>query len=894
MASQAKRRGGGQRKTATWRAVVLVILGLLACMSPCADAAVLGIDFGTEWFTVALANPGRPLDLVLNRDANRQTPSVVTVIGLERTFGSNAVAIAPRLPVNTFMAVRNLLGVQYDSEVAAAYRQQFPNKMIKDPATGVVAFEYGTATNETLTVQEIVAMQLRYAQQLVKENEGLLVKDAVFTVPSFFDRTQRQAMLDAATLAGFRTMALVNDGSAVALNYAMSGTFSKPETHLFYDMGAGKTVATVASISARSPSKHSKANKATVINVHAFASDKTLGGQEVDFIMRDLLVDKFAASNSGLASDLRGNARAMNRLLKEAKRVKTILSVNTEAVASVEGLHNGIDFRIAVSRVDLEKATAHLLPRVRAPIDSALRAANMTIGDIDSILLVGGGTRAPFVHKEIALAFGAEKISRNINAEEACVMGAVFKGATLSSHFRVRDMRLRDAMEHAVRATYSTEAKSLLGSPKQETVYLIPEFGAVGARRMIRDFRSSDLAIKFEAKTSGTSEQWNELALANIGGVSGASAKLKSKNIVSDKPEVKVVTQTNELGFFEVVKAEASFNVTNPGYSQYIEDLAAWEKESAAADAEAKAESESESETQTQTNGEGAKQKSKSKSLRSRPTPHPEIITEVVQLDINVEYRDLAKLGDEAMKKSRSLLKRMDDDDKARFAHHDAINQLETLIYHLRDIVEDEDVVTVTTNDEREALSEAVSQAAEWLESSAESSGVGLIELKVKALKEIEKPIVHRRTQAAKRPDHISSLRAIVAQAEGLVAIYRREYTADEIAPAADVLRELEDTLDSTTSWLDEMTSKQDALAAHADPVLTTADMDSKAVAIELSLAKVVAKKIRKAKAQSTTAAADINSDNDKGASEILEDDSDYIDEDSEHTAANNNGHDEL
>ncbi|KAJ1931815.1 lumenal Hsp70 protein, partial [Kickxella alabastrina] len=371
---------------------------------------------------------------------------------------------------------------------------------------------------------------------------------------------------------------------------------------------------------------------------------------------------------------------------------------------------------------------------------------------------------------------------------------------------------------------------------------------------------------------------------------------LKSKNIVSDKPEVKVVTQTNELGFFEVVKAEASFNVTNPGYSQYIEDLAAWEKESAAAEAEAegKAESETESETQTQTNGEGAKQKSKSKSLRSRPTPHPEIITEVVQLDINVEYQDLAKLGDEAMRKSRSLLKRMDDDDKARFAHHDAINQLETLIYHLRDIVEDEDVVTVTTNDEREALSEAVSQAAEWLESSAESSGVGLIDSKVKALKEIEKPIVHRRTQAAKRPDHISSLRAIVAQAEGLVAIYRREYTADEIAPAADVLRELEDTLDSTTSWLDEMTSKQDALAAHVDPVLTTADMDSKAVAIELSLAKVVAKKIRKAKAQSTTVAADMNSDNDEGASEILEDDSDYIDEDSEHAAANNNGHDEL
>ncbi|KAJ2024384.1 lumenal Hsp70 protein, partial [Coemansia sp. S610] len=118
------------------RLLTLVLLVVMMLTSTCANAAVLGIDFGTDWFTIALANPGRPLDLVLNRDANRQTASVVTVNGLERTFGSNAIAISPRLPEKTFMAVRNLLGVSYDSEVAAAYRKQFPNRMVKEPATG--------------------------------------------------------------------------------------------------------------------------------------------------------------------------------------------------------------------------------------------------------------------------------------------------------------------------------------------------------------------------------------------------------------------------------------------------------------------------------------------------------------------------------------------------------------------------------------------------------------------------------------------------------------------------------------------------------------------------------------------------------------------------------------
>ncbi|KAJ2882479.1 lumenal Hsp70 protein [Coemansia asiatica] len=901
----------------------MLFLGLISCMAPSAQAAVLGIDFGTEWFTIAMANPGRPLDLVLNRDANRQTASIVTVNGLERTFGSNAAAIAPRYPVNTFMAVRNLLGVQYDSDTAAEYREQFPNQMIKTPDTGTVAFQYGSAANETLTVEEIVAMQLRHAQQLVKESEGIVVKDVVLTVPSFFDRSQRQAMLDAAALAGFRTLALVNDGSAVALNYAMSRSFSKAETHLFYDMGAGKTVATVAGIYSRGTgSKQSKSNKATVINVHAFASDKTLGGQQVDFAMRDLLVEKCAASSSLSTKEIRSSGRAMNRLLKEAKRVKTILSVNSDAIASIEGLLQGIDFRATVTREELEQVTVHLALRVRAPIDNALAAANVTINDIDSIVLVGGGTRVPFVQKAIAAAFGAGKISRNVNAEEACVMGAVFKGATLSSQFRVRDMRLRDAMSHAVRGSYETEPRLLLGGTKQETVYLYPEFGAVGARRVIRDLRNSDVSINFEAKVSGENgDSWHALATAKVSGVAGSTKKLKSKSIVSDKPEVRVAVQTNELGFFEVVKAEAAFNVTNPGYAQYLEDLTAWEKESAsfaAADADTDVNDADTDVNTEQPKGDNEslledtsadKEKSKSKkkaksSLRARPVALPEIITEIVQLDLDVKYLGLVKMSDDAMQKSRDLLKRMDMDDKARVAHHNAVNQLESLIYHLRDAVEDDDVVAVTSDEQRQEIAQAASDAAEWLEDNMEGSALEQIKVRISALKELEKPIVYRKTQMEKRLEHISSLRSIVKQAEGLIAIYRKERAEAEFEPVADILQELEDILDTTTSWIDTMAAEQEVLAPHADPVLTTNDMDEKAMAIERILAKLMEKKAKLTKSESTTS-KDANQKSDNGKEDENnnnDDDEDdespeYADEDQSQSTVvmhEDKGHDEL
>ncbi|KAJ1734540.1 lumenal Hsp70 protein, partial [Coemansia biformis] len=771
----------GVAKMSLRRLLALATACVLACTLACANAAVLGIDYGTEWFTIALANPGRPLDLVLNRDANRQTASVVTVNGLERTFGSNAVSIAPRMPEKTFMAVRGLLGVPFESEVAAAYRRQFPNKMVRDPATGGVAFE-GSASNDTiLTVTEIVAMQLRYAQQLVEEAEGIVVRDAVLTVPSFFDQAQRHALLDAASLAGLRVLALVGDGSAVALNYAMSRSFERAERHLFYDMGAGKTAVTVAGFHTRSAGNASKTKKPMVITVQAYAADSMLGGQELDFIVRDILADRFAARNSVSVAELKANARAMTRLLKEAKRVKTILSVNAEATASVEGLHGGIDFRSQISRRELEQATASLAPRIRAPVDRALAAANLTMSDIRSIVLVGGGSRVPFVQQVLAEAYGGDKLTRNVNSEEACVMGAVFKGATLSSLFRVRDMRLRDALQYAVRATYSTEPSSLLGRAKEETLLLFPEFGAVGARRTIRDTRNTDLAIAFESMPSGSEDKsWSPLASVRVAGITEAAAQLKSKSVVSEKPEVKVMVQTNDLGAFEVVKAEALFNVMNPGYAPYLEDLAAWEAESAAVDA-----------TSAASESDGAKSKTK---LRARPVALPETITEVVRLALDVEYHGASRMNKSALEQSRSLLRRMDEDDAARSARHGAANRLESLIYRLRDEVEEDDFAAVTTEDQRAALEKALADASEWLENNAEGATVDELAAELAALKTLWGPIAHRKRQRAKRAESVSALRKAIAQAGEFVSAVRKELASVESDPDVKLLEGVDGT----------------------------------------------------------------------------------------------------
>ncbi|KAJ2453658.1 lumenal Hsp70 protein [Coemansia sp. RSA 2336] len=777
------------------KVLALAVLCVASLLASGVSAAVLGIDLGTEWFTVALAKPGRPLDLVLNRDAKRQTASVVVVNGLERTFGADAVALAARMPETTFTGVRNLLGVDYDSEVAAEYRQQFPNQMVRG-AAGAVAFEAG---NTTLTAVELAAMQLQHARQLAKESEGVDVKDVVLAVPAFFDRRQRQALLDASELAGLRTVALVSDGAASALNYAMGRTFDRPERHVLYDMGAGKTVATVAAFGTR------KGSKALGVNALAYAADSTLGGQQVDFAVRDLLVEKLG--DSAQQEAVRSSARAMTRLLREAKRVKTVLTVNVEATAAVEGLLRGVDMRTTVTRAELEHAVSHLVPRIRAPVDRALAAANLTIDDVASIVLVGGGTRAPFVQRELEDAFGA-RLSRSLNADEACVMGAVFRGASLSSHFRVRDIRLRDTLLYAVHASYSSEAGP------QQTVVVSPDFGAVGARRSVRDVRTTDFDVIFEARPSGSDAAWATLATAKVTGVADAAAKLKGTPVPDDaKPEVRVVVRTTDMGVFEVVKAEAQFNVTNPAYSQYLE--------------------------------------THSDSAESQDQPPSKVLLETVALAVDVQYDNAARISEEELDQARSLLKRMDADDAARVARSSAINQLESMLYHLRDISDADEVVAVTTDAERDSLQQALDRVSGWLEDSAEHATTEAIHNEISQLKPFEDKITMRLHEQSERPGRLQALRSVIAQAENFTA--SSEQFSAALGPA---LEKLKDTLDSTVTWLESIVARQDALSPADDPVLLVADIDARAQAVEYDLAKLIAESIKQMQAAETSDAA--------------------------------------
>merc|ERR1712136_701918 len=186
--------------------------------------------------------------------------------------------------------------------------------------------------------------------------------------------------------------------------------------------------------------------------------DRTLGGLEFDSRLRDLLIERFNEKKK-TKSDVKSSPRAMAKLLKEAKRVKRVLSANTDISAQIEGLLDDEDFRTKVTRQELEDLCADLWPRVANPIKDALKAADLPMDSISQLILLGGGTRVPKVQEILLKESGKSDLGRNINADEAFALGASYQAAALSSAFRVKEFHVKSGAPYPIEIKFDRETE---------------------------------------------------------------------------------------------------------------------------------------------------------------------------------------------------------------------------------------------------------------------------------------------------------------------------------------------------------------------------------------------------------------------------------------------------
>ena len=324
---------------------------LLLLLTRAAHASVLAIDYGTDWIKASLMKPGVPFDVLLNKDSKRKIQAAVGWKGSDRLFGTDAFNLvrdkpplsmgkihvyvrvgvcvdvqASRFPEDSFSSLKYLLAAPYYSEAVPFYATISTANAVQTQRK-TVALRRSDGTE--WPVEELIAMQFAYVKELAESIAGERVYDVVVAVPPDYSQAHRDAVADAVEIAGMRTLALVNDGTAVAVNYAMTRSFAaSPEHHVIYDAGASGLRATVVTFAASVTEP-----KVTTVTIVSVGYDRTAGGTELDRRLREILIENFVAKHK---RDIRGDKKAMAKLWKESGRLKAILSANADAISTVE------------------------------------------------------------------------------------------------------------------------------------------------------------------------------------------------------------------------------------------------------------------------------------------------------------------------------------------------------------------------------------------------------------------------------------------------------------------------------------------------------------------------------------------------------------------------------
>ncbi|XP_043691921.1 heat shock 70 kDa protein 16 isoform X2 [Telopea speciosissima] len=398
--------------------------------------SVLGFDVGNDKCVVAAAKQ-RGIDVLLNEESNRETPSVVSFGEKQRFLGSAGAASATMNPKSTISQVKRLIGLNFRQPDVQNELRFFPFETSEAADGGILIHLQYMGETQKFTPVQILAMLFSHLKQMAEKNLENPVSDCVIGIPSYFTDLQRRGYLNAAAIAGLKTLRLMHDCTATALGYGIYKTdFSTtgPSYVVFVDIGHCDTQVSVAAFEAG----HMK------IVSHAF--DRNLGGREFDEVLFSYFASQFKEKYN---IDVHSNVRASIRLRAACEKLKKVLSANAEAPLNIECLMDEKDVKSFIKREEFEKLSSGLLERITVPCNRAVADAGLTVDKIHSVELVGSGSRIPAITRSLASFFRREP-RRSLNASECVARGCALQCAMLSPIYRVREYEVQDSFPFSI------------------------------------------------------------------------------------------------------------------------------------------------------------------------------------------------------------------------------------------------------------------------------------------------------------------------------------------------------------------------------------------------------------------------------------------------------------
>ena len=382
-------------------------------------APAIGIDLGTTYSCVGVWQNGK-VDIIPNDMGERTTPSYVAFTDTERLVGDAAKNQIPRNPTNTVFDAKRLIGRKFEDREVQEDIKLWPFKVVKDPKSDRPQVQITYQKQEKkFFAEEISAMVLQKLKQTATDFLGKEVKDAIVTVPAYFNDSQRQATKDAGTISGLNVLRIINEPTAAAIAYGLDKqTGKKEENVLIFDLGGGTFDVSLLAL------------EDGLFEVKATNGNTHLGGEDFDNRLVEYCAGEFRRKTS---IDIKKNAKALRRVRAACEKAKRALSAATQATVDIDALMDGEDLNVVITRSKFEDLCMDLFKKCMPPLECVLKDAKMSKSQIDEVVLVGGSTRIPKIQSMVQEFFNGKEPNKGINPDEAVAYGAAVQAAIMTN-----------------------------------------------------------------------------------------------------------------------------------------------------------------------------------------------------------------------------------------------------------------------------------------------------------------------------------------------------------------------------------------------------------------------------------------------------------------------------
>ncbi|XP_014212176.1 hypoxia up-regulated protein 1 isoform X2 [Copidosoma floridanum] len=851
-------------KMAQIKKFVVALLTLLSISLMCSQTyglAVMSVDLGSEWMKVAIVMPGVPMEIALNKESKRKTPAIISYHN-ERTFGEDAQAVGTRFPKDCFSYILDLVGKSIDNPVVQLFQKRFPYYNVEaDPERNTIIFRIDEKT--TYSPEELIAQLLGKAKEFAERAANQVIKEAVIVVPGFFNQAERHAILQAAHLANIKALQLFNDYSAVALNYGIFNRKLINDTAsyvMFYDMGASSTTATLVSY------QNVKTKERGFVEIHPQVSilgvgyDRTLGGLEMTLRLRDYLAKEFDAMKK-TSKSVFDDPRAYAKLFKEAERLKTVLSANSDHYAQIEGLLDKKDFKLLVTREKFEELCADLFERVAKPVEIALKTSGLTLDSISQVVLVGAGTRVPKVQEKLT-EYVKTELAKNINTDEAAAIGAAYKAADLSKGFKVQKFITKDAVLFPIQIVFDRVAEDGVKQVKKtlfDKMNPYPQKKIITFNKHNQDFTFNVNYAKLDHLPEKEIAVIGNLNISTVSLIGVADALAKHSNEGAESKGIKAHFAMDESGILNLINTELVSEKTiipsaeeEGAFSKLGSDET--EKKETAEKTEDTPKDDvkpiheepdypglkKEAEEQAKANEtKPIDEKADNKTEKASKKPTTVLLKEPIES--KVEKLGPLILSDEQFSVSKEKLKALDLYDQQKAERENALNSLETAIFNARQNLETDDYKAATTPEESENILKMCNSISEWLEDEGFDASSETYMEKLKSLQQLTNDLYERVFEHKERPEALKGMASMLNGSRNFLTNMQSLNISQEIFTEVEI-KTLETAINETQEFYDTVVTKTSETKLHLPVPYKVRDIANKMAMLDREVKYLVNK----------------------------------------------------